>query len=379
MSTADKRAAALKARRAQQEEQPRTPAAADTASARAHFVGASVVEALTQGRAVQMLPLNQIAPELRPHLRQPRLLPLPEELYRDGVWNEDERTLIDELLVLGESMRERQIQPIVIHKGTSEHYPEAQYLIVVGHRRWTAARLVGLPTIDAIVIDPPSPQDLVAIQFSENEDRAEFCDMERAWALERMRQLMPDAPWEVIEARFRLSESRRKQLMRLTTFTPEQQRVVARLRTSEFQLRPLHTALREGQLVPEQAERVFAQLAVRAVPKAPAEDGAESSAPPAILALDQATVSRLVARTQKAAAATPSSRPRWLAPLQQSMLQTRAGLARAATQVGDLDEETLDALEQEVGALLSALETMVSTLATRERAQDAAVEGAGDA
>jgi ParB/RepB/Spo0J family partition protein len=216
MSNADRRAAALRARRAQQDEAPRPAAAADDAkAARAHFMGASVIETLIQGRAVQALPLNQVAPELRPQLRQPRLLPLPEELRRDGGWNEEERALIDELLALGESMRERQIQPIVVHAGRSERHPGAQYLIVVGHRRWTAAALVGLPTIDAIIVEPPSPEELIAIQFSENEDRAEFCDMERAWALERMRQLLPDASWETIEARFRLSESRRKQLMRL--------------------------------------------------------------------------------------------------------------------------------------------------------------------
>lgn len=369
MSTADKRAAALKARRAQQEEQPRAPAAADTEAARAHFMGASVIESLTQGRSVQSLPIAQIAPELRPHLRQPRLLPLPEELRPGGVWNEEERALIDELLTLGASMRERQIQPIVVHAGASERYPAAQYLIVVGHRRWTAAQLVDLPTIDAIVIDPPSPEDLVAIQFSENEDRAEFCDMERAWALERMRLVLPDAPWETIEGRFRVSESRRKQLMRLTAFTPEQQRAVARLRASEFQLRPLHTALREGSLSAAQAERVFAQLLARAAPAPPPSPGDRAAAGPAAIPLDQATVSRLVARSQKASAA-PSPRPRWLAPLQQSMQQTRAGLERAAPRVGDLDPAALEELQREVGALLSSLETMVSTLAARERAQE---------
>lgn len=370
MSTADKRAAALKARRAQQEEKPRTPAAPDAEAARAHFVGASVMDALTQGRSVQALRVEQVAPELHPHLRQPRLLPLPEELRSDGAWNEEERNLIDELLALGESMRERQIQPIVVHKGTSERYPDAEYIIVVGHRRWTAAVLVGLPTIDAVVVDPPSPEDLVAIQFSENEDRAEFCDMERAWALERMRQLMPDAPWEVVEARFRLSESRRKQLMRLTAFTPEHQRVIARLRASEYQLRPLHTALREGGLDATQTDRVFTQLATRAMPKALPVEEAAGSRPLAGPALDQAAVSRLVARSQKVTPATPNPRPRWLAPLQQSMQQTRTGLERATPRVGDLDEETLIALGQEVGALLAALKTMVSTLASRERMQE---------
>ncbi|NNJ12757.1 ParB N-terminal domain-containing protein [Chloroflexales bacterium ZM16-3] len=370
MTNADRRAAALKARRAQQADSPPEPVATGTEAARAHFVGASVVEALTQGRAVQSLPIDQVAPELQPQLRQPRLLPLPEELRNDGQWDEQERPLIDELLALGESMRERQIQPIVVHAGSSERYPGARYLIVVGHRRWTAAALVGLPTIDAIIIDSPSPETLVAIQFSENEDRAEFCDMERAWALERMRQILPDTPWETIETRFRLSESRRKQLMRLTTFTPQQQRLVARLRASEFQLRPLHTAIREGGLDTAQADRVFAQLVTHATSNRSTVAGAESTAPPATLVLDQATVSRLVARSQKAEATASIPHPRWVAPLQQSMQQTRSGLERAAPKVGDLDEATLDALEQEVGALLSALETMVSTLAARERTEE---------
>src|SRR3712207_8726816 len=45
--------------------------------------------------------------------------------------------------------------------------------------RWTAAVLSGMATIDAIVIDPPKPEDLVDIQYTENEDRADFSDMER--------------------------------------------------------------------------------------------------------------------------------------------------------------------------------------------------------
>lgn len=369
MNNADRRAAALKARRAQQAESPPVLGATGTEAARAHFVGTSVVETLTQGRAVHTLPIDHVAPELRPQIRQPRLLPLREELCSDGQWNEEERPLINELLALGESMRERQIQPIIVHAGSSDHYPDARYLIVVGHRRWIAASLVGIPTIDAIVVDPPSPEDLVAIQFRENEDRAEFCDMERAWALERMRQILPDTSWETIEARFRLSESRRKQLMRLTAFTPEQQRFVARLRASEFQLRPLHTAIREGGLDAVQADRVFAQLVARATSKNSIVEGSESVASSATLALDQATVSRLIAQSQKADATASTSRPRWLAPLQQSMQQTRFNLERAAPKVGDLDEATIGVLEQEVGALRSVLETMVNTLAARERPQ----------
>lgn len=369
MNNADRRAAALRARRAQQDETTKPTVGVDnTEAARAHFMGASVIQSMTQGRAVQALTLDQVAPELRPELRQPRLLPLPEELRSDGRWNEDERPLIDELLALGESLRERQIQPIVVHEGSSERYPGAQYIIVVGHRRWTAAALVGLPTIDVIVVEPPSPEDLIAIQFSENEDRAEFCDMERAWALERMRQLLPDTPWEKIEARFHLSESRRKQLMRLTTFTPEQQRVVARLRASEFQLRPLHTALREGGLELSYADRVFTQLATRVSSPQAVDSEGEKGASTASR-LDHTTVARMVARAQKQLSTAPAVRPRWLASLQQSLQHARTGLERAAPRVGDLDDVAFGELQQEVGALLSALESIVRPLVDREHVE----------
>ena len=39
------------------------------------------------------------------------------------------------------------------------------------------------------------------IQYTENEDREEFSDMERAWALQQMKQALIDAPWEEVEAR----------------------------------------------------------------------------------------------------------------------------------------------------------------------------------
>ncbi len=366
-SAADKRAALLKERRAQQVVQPQVSARSAEEAARAHFLGASVIEALAQGRTVQAIPVEQIAPELRPELRQPRLLLLPEELCPAGVWNETERPQIDAMLALGESLRERQIHPIVVAEGLSARYPAARYLIVVGHRRWTAATLVGMPTLDALIIDPPSLEDRVTIQFSENEDRVDFCDMERAWTLERMRQLMSDAPWEVIERRVRVSESRRKQLMRLITFTPEQQRTLARLRASEFQLRPLHTAMREGGLAPDQVDRVIRQLASRAPTASGVPDASTASAPPALTsAVEQATVARLVAHMQRSAAPTLAPRPRWFTSLQQALQQARAGLDRATPKVGDLDAALRSDLQMEIDALLRTVETAVGALTAQE-------------
>lgn len=47
----------------------------------------------------------------------------------------------------------------------------------------------------------------------------------------------------------------------------------------------------------------------------------------------------------------------------------RAGLERAAPRVGDLDDVALGELQQDVEALLSALERIVGTLAEREHSK----------
>lgn len=116
MPKAADRVAQLKALKAQETQQRSAvaPPPTDEHAARAHFVGATVLDQLTTGRTVQSLPVTEIAPELREDLRQPRLLPLPEDLRPDGEWDETNRSLIDELLALGRSLQERQIQPIVV-------------------------------------------------------------------------------------------------------------------------------------------------------------------------------------------------------------------------------------------------------------------------
>jgi ParB/RepB/Spo0J family partition protein len=373
-SAKNKRTDALRARLAQQESSEQHEASAnttqDTHDARAHFLGASVLEGLTQGRAVQQVSVDLIAPELNPKLRQPRLLPLPEELSVDGEWVESERPLIDELLALGASLKERQIQPIVIYPGTSDRYPTANYLIAVGHRRWTAAVLSGLPTIDAIVIEPLSPADLVVIQYAENEDRAEFCDMERAWALERMKEVLGDLPWEEVEDRFHMSEARRKQLMRLTAFTTEQQTLIARLRASETQLRSLHSALRDGSLQPSQAERILQQVSTRAAQQ-PVQSDPETDMPVPTPTIDRALLDRLVTRARrKAAPAESAPRPRWVNPLIESVHRTRKGLQRSQSRFSELDMETaqdlLNALDQLVTDLSQTTETLLSYVQEQE-------------
>src|SRR6266511_3910438 len=204
------------------------------AAVSAHFGAA--LDPLVRNRTVQQILVGQIAPDSRPEMRQPRLLPPPEELIVNDQPAPAYRELVGELLALGQSLKEQQIQPIVVYPGINVAYPAARYLILVGQRRWTAATLVRMETLDVIVVEAPTPADRVRIQYAENEDREEFSDMERAWALQQMKQALNDAPWEQVEERLQMSRARRQQLLRLTAFTAAQQEQVARLRLQETQL-----------------------------------------------------------------------------------------------------------------------------------------------
>src|SRR5262245_30534002 len=72
-----------------------------------HFLGH--VEHLVANRAVEPIPIGHIAPDLRPEMRQPRLLPRPDELVVGGVTPAMYQELVAELRTLGTSMVERQL------------------------------------------------------------------------------------------------------------------------------------------------------------------------------------------------------------------------------------------------------------------------------
>src|SRR5690348_7721998 len=59
-----------------------SPAADRKEQALGHFLGH--MEHLVASRAVESIPIGHIAPELRPELRQPRMLPRPDELVVGG-------------------------------------------------------------------------------------------------------------------------------------------------------------------------------------------------------------------------------------------------------------------------------------------------------
>jgi ParB/RepB/Spo0J family partition protein len=347
------------------------------AAASARFYGS--VEQLIQSRSIQRIPIGYIAPDIRPEMRQPRLLPLPEDLLVNGMPSPEYRDLVAELRALGQSLKERQIQPIVVYAGTSTIYPAARYLILIGHRRWTGAHLAELEALDTIVVDPPTQEERVRLQYIENDEREDFSDMERAWALLQMRQALgEDATWEDVEARLKLSNARRNQLTRLLAFKPSQQTMIARLHLQETQVRALHTAVRNRSLAPEQVDSVLNRLAEIATERSVAAESVPdvigASPTPRRAGIDGPTVARLVARTQRAMTTTTdivvTPTPRWLPLLMEQITKTNQGIQRAIGRVEVLGSSDTEMLLNGVGQLVMNLTELTARVQSDSQQTD---------
>jgi ParB/RepB/Spo0J family partition protein len=345
------------------------------AAVSAHFGAA--LDPLVRNRTVQQIPIGHIAPDMRPEMRQPRLLPPLNELTDNGQPTPAYRELVGELLTLGHSLKQQQIQPIVVYPGLSAVYPAARYLILVCQRRWTAANLVDMERIDAVVVDPPTPADRVRIQYTENEDREEFSDMERAWALQQMKLALNDAPWEQVEDRLRMSRARRQQLLRLMAFTAAQHEQIARLRLQETQIRRLHTGVRNEELMPAQVDAILYRLSQIASERAAALAAAAAehptgSPPPRRAGIDGPTIARLVARAQRSgsplATVTAAPTPRWLPPLHEQLARTNQAIQRANGRIDTLGPADMETLLSDLGALLTNLTSLMASLQGRDDA-----------
>jgi ParB/RepB/Spo0J family partition protein len=270
-----------------------------------------------------------------------------------------------------------------VYPGTSRADPAVRYLILVGQRRWMAAHLVEIETLDAIVVEPPSPADRVRIQYAENEDREEFSDMERAWALLQMKQAMSEAPWEEVEARLQMSRARRQQLLRLTAFITTQQQQVARLRLHETQIRSLHTGVRNEELTLAQVDAILYRLSQIATERAAAlaaaaAENAPSGSSPRRAGIDGPTIARLVARAQRtgspltAVSAPPTAR--WLPPLHEQLVRANQAVQRAIGRVETLGSADTETLLGDIGALL----TNLTSLTARTQGDDESGAQTGD-
>lgn len=325
------------------------PDAERSSQARQHFLGPKLAS-LVAGRSLEPLPVAQIAPELRPGLRQPRMLPLPSQLLVKGETPPEYEELVAELRELGASLRERQIQPIVVYPGSSAALPEARYLILIGQRRWTAAQLVGLPQLEALVIEPPDPLERITLQFAENEARESFSDIERAWTLQQLREALGGEQVAVHEVatKLKIKRSRAYQLLRMLALPPEQQETIALLRLQERQLLPLLDALHQGQVSSAQSAKILQRLRDIAAERALSsrqlaeEETTRSVESPRRSGIDAATIARLVARASSSellGGAPQAPNPRWYQSLLDDCGSLSRKLQRACERANDLDAD----------------------------------------
>ena len=126
-------------------------------------------DGVTRAKNVCVIPLDRIARDPN----QPREEFDPEALLR-----------------LADSLKERgQLQPIGVR------WDEALgvYMIVFGERRWRAAGMAGLLTVNAMVMEGAiSPDDLIVVQLVENAVREDLRPIEQARAY---RKLMDAKGW----------------------------------------------------------------------------------------------------------------------------------------------------------------------------------------
>ncbi|NJL06690.1 MAG: ParB N-terminal domain-containing protein, partial [Chloroflexaceae bacterium] len=223
------------------------------------------------------LPLLHLDPAtIAPDPDQLRYLPVPDDLRAlaaDG--DPAAAEILAGLYELGHSIQTHgQLQPVVVYAEHEPTQPHISYRLLHGQRRWSAVLLLNLPTVWAVLVERPDGVSRLLRQYEENERRAGFSDMERAWALLRVKAALEQAaggevPWRVVEEAIQISQDRRHDLLRLLRFPPEAQAMLVRYGWSEWTLRPLHMAINAGTLTPAAATLLLRQLATLPMVNAP--------------------------------------------------------------------------------------------------------------
>jgi ParB family transcriptional regulator, chromosome partitioning protein len=113
--------------------------------------------------------------------------------------NDRQQYPMTELLLLGESLAVRQIQPI---------WCQPDWMVLLGHRRVRAAKAVGLDELDAIVTDEKlSPSERRSIRLTENLHRADLTPYEKWRACEELIALNKGWQFRELAAHLKLDPS----------------------------------------------------------------------------------------------------------------------------------------------------------------------------
>jgi ParB family transcriptional regulator, chromosome partitioning protein len=104
-----------------------------------------------------------------------------------------------ELQRLGESLKVRQLQPVLARQDGT---------LIAGERRLRAAKLVGLPELSVVISDEPmSETELRIVQLAENIHRADLTDAEKWKACDELLRLNPEWTNKDLAAHLKLAES----------------------------------------------------------------------------------------------------------------------------------------------------------------------------
>jgi ParB family transcriptional regulator, chromosome partitioning protein len=210
------------------------------------------------GRKVRLSALAESAVEDVPGHSAPTLIRLrPAQIAATPLNPRENFGTPDELTELGESMRVRQLQPVVAVSSSAylklwpdhkEHIGSADYVLVNGERRYRSALHVRLDTLDALIRDEVADSRAAFLDalVSENIDRKNFDPIEEAIAVEAMVQECGSA--KLAAERFRKHESWISQRRALLRLTPE---IQARVRTGDV---PVRIARSLASFSPEQQE-----------------------------------------------------------------------------------------------------------------------------
>lgn len=158
-------------------------------------------------------------------------LPL-DRIYPDP--DQPRRTFPEESLEeLAASIREQGVlEPIQVIAA------DEGYQLLHGERRWRAAQMAGLSWIPAIIYEQTlSDADRLTRQLIENIQREDLNDVDRATALERLKELL-DATWSEVAEKVGLTVGRIHQLRRLSKLAPDLQEAVRAGELSEKDSRP---------------------------------------------------------------------------------------------------------------------------------------------
>ena len=113
---------------------------------------------------------------------------------------------------LAKSIKEHgMLQPITV-----EYKPQQDiYLVKLGQRRYEASKLLGLAEIPCIIADDTNDNSRFEQQLIENIQREDFNPLDKARGMLELKKRLGDVPWNQVEEKMGISESRRKQFIRL--------------------------------------------------------------------------------------------------------------------------------------------------------------------